>query len=202
MLLTAAYLFLLALLFALHEIEIEGRFGWAEQLPTWYRTTGFLRFLLVGRKPLTGYHLSLHLFLFVAFHLCFVLGTPWSLAAELQIISLLVLFLMAADVLWFVFNPHYGLKNFKKEKIWWHRDSLWPFGLFPADYAMQLSLSAILSYLAALRAADLAIFSGWLETAGALILLILLASPLSPLYKRWYERMRKKDDRQNARIFH
>jgi hypothetical protein len=26
------------------------------------------------------------------------------------------------DFLWFVLDPYYGIKNFRKGKIWWHRE--------------------------------------------------------------------------------
>ena len=57
--LRVVFLFVYALLFALVEIEIEGPYGWAERLPTWFRvTTPAARFygLFMRGKPLTGYH--------------------------------------------------------------------------------------------------------------------------------------------------
>jgi hypothetical protein len=202
MLLTAAYLFLLSLLFALLEIEMEGAYGWAEKLPTWYRNSGFVRFLFAGRKPLTGYHLFMNIFILAAFHLGFFIGVPWSLAAELRVLSLFILFLAVEDFLWFVFNPHYGLRNFKKEKIWWHHDCAWLFWLVPLDYATGIMLTVLLSYLSALLLGDLAALYGWLETLGVILILVFLSSLLAPLYKRWYERMRTKDERGQTKIFH
>ena len=38
---------------------------------------------------------------------------------------------MLEDFLWFVLNPHFGLANFKPDKIWWHR-TWW--GGAPRDY--------------------------------------------------------------------
>ena len=41
------------------EIEIEGGWGWAERLPTWWRSRGLVGRaygVAMGRRPLTGYH--------------------------------------------------------------------------------------------------------------------------------------------------
>jgi hypothetical protein len=45
----------LAIITALWEIQVEGKEGWAKQLPT-FRINVFFRKLL-GGKPLTGYHI-------------------------------------------------------------------------------------------------------------------------------------------------
>jgi hypothetical protein len=53
------------------EIEIEGRYGWAEKLPTWYRTTGFCARVfgfVAGGKPLTGYHAFMFFVPVMIFH--------------------------------------------------------------------------------------------------------------------------------------
>ncbi len=203
-LLLGAYLFLLALLFALVEIEVEGRYGWAERLPTWYRTTGPARIfsLFSSGKPLTGYHLFMQLFMLAAFHLPFFAGLAWSVASELRLLAALVLFFIAEDFLWFVFNPAYGVRNFRKGKIWWHSTSVWVFGLFPLDYATGLATSLIFASLAALLAENSRTFLSWLGTLGVVLLLIFLSSLFARPYARWYKRMRKRDDRGKAGIFH
>jgi len=58
--LTSLFWFFLAAVFAAIEIEIEGKHGWAEKTSTWFRTQGVpakLYGLLMGGKPLTGYHM-------------------------------------------------------------------------------------------------------------------------------------------------
>jgi len=203
-LLLGAYLFLLALLFAFVEIEIEGRYGWAERLPTWYRKTGPSRVfsLCKSGKPLTGYHLFMLLFMLAAFHFPFAVGLPWSVATELQILSALVLFFIVEDFLWFVFNPAYGIRNFRKGKIWWHSRSVWVLGLFPVDYLSGLATSLLLAYLSSILPGSVAVFLGWLETIGVVLILLFLSSFFAPLYARWYKRLRQKDDRKRAGIFH
>jgi hypothetical protein len=202
MLLAAAYLFLLSLLFAFVEIELEGKYGWAERQPTWYRASGFVRSLLAGRKPLTGYHLFMNLFLIAVFHLPFFAGMAWSPAAELLLLAFAMIFFLVEDFLWFVFNPAYGVRNFRKEKVWWHATSVWVLGLFPLDYVSGIVFSSALVLLADFLKGDMSLFIGWLETLGVILALVFLSSLFAPLYARWYRTMRKHDDRPKAGIFH
>ena len=120
--LASIYLFFLALVFALVEIEIEGKFGWAEKLPTWYRKSGLAKIYTFfnSKKPLTGYHLFMLLFLLLIIHFGFFVGLPWSLSKELEIITYYILFLTIEDFLWFVVNPKFRLEDFKPSRVWWH----------------------------------------------------------------------------------
>ena len=52
-----AYFFLIALVLAHLEIQIEGPHGWAEKLPTWRWDSRRIRRWF--GKPVTGYHLCL-----------------------------------------------------------------------------------------------------------------------------------------------
>jgi len=91
MLIDALFWFVLALVFAAVEVEIEGRNGWAEKLPTWYRTTGFwarLYGLVMRGKPLTGYHLFMFFLPLLAMHSGFFLGLAPTLAAELEVLAI------------------------------------------------------------------------------------------------------------------
>ena len=122
------YFYLIGVALAFLEIEIEGKNGWAAALPTkriklwWYTKLG---------KEITGYHLVLQIFLLLFMHLPLVLEKRFSLELEMVIISQYLLFIVYWDFLWFVFNPHYRLKNFKKGGIPWH--TAWFLGL-PIEY--------------------------------------------------------------------
>ncbi len=121
-----------AAVFALLEIEIEGGEGWAAGLPTWRIDNRFTR-LLMNNRPLTGYHLYVHLFFVMVLHLPFVIGiAAFSLAGELRILAFLVLFWVAEDFLWFVLNPRFGIRRFSPRHIWWHEPSWWVF--MPREY--------------------------------------------------------------------
>ena len=136
-----AFMILMAVIFALWEIQIEGKDGWAANLPTWRIEKGWL-LKYTGRRPLTGYHLFLGLFLisFIHFPLFF---TSWSWQLELLIIGFGVGMGLIEDFLWFVLNPHYGIKNFRTGKIWWHK-TWW--GPMPSMYYFLLVAAVLLIY--------------------------------------------------------
>jgi hypothetical protein len=128
----ALYVVATAFAFARLEIEIEGPHGWAANLPTWRLSNRWTN-LFYGRRPLTGYHLWVQLFILLLTHLPFALGLwPWSWGRELLVVSFLILFFILEDFLWFVLNPAFGLRRFRREHIWWHAPTWW--WLMPRDY--------------------------------------------------------------------
>ena len=111
--------------FALLEIQIEGPDGWAAKLPTWRIEKRWAK-LILGGRPLTGYHLYSQLFLVFVLHTPVVLfDIPWNLTSEVRLGSFLVLFWITEDFLYFVFNPAFGIRKFKPQYIWWHKDAWW-----------------------------------------------------------------------------
>lgn len=123
------------------EIEIEGPHGWASKLPTAPFDNAITR-ILFG-SPITRYHVAMGLTILAFAHIPVLFVQPWSVANELIIIGYTILHLTLEDFLWFVFNPAFGLRKFKREHIWWHKR--WIFKL-PLGYwiAMPLSLFLIL----------------------------------------------------------
>lgn len=59
-------------------------------------------------------------------HLPFALFIwQWSAALEPRVISFPILFFITADFVWFAMNPAFGLRNFRREPIWWHAPTWW-----------------------------------------------------------------------------
>jgi hypothetical protein len=131
----------LAFLLALWEIQIEGKDGFAAKLPAWRLEKGRL-VRLTGGRPITGYHVFMVLFLIAMVHLplFFVL---WSWRLESLLVGFFIGMLLLEDFLWFVLNPHYGVKNFRKGKIWWH--NRW-WGPVPDFYWILLVIVVVLVY--------------------------------------------------------
>lgn len=202
----ALFWFALALLFAAVEIESEGKYGWAEKAPTWYRTTGFFGRLwgfFMGKKPLTGYHLILFFLTLVMFHIGFIMGVEWSTETELTTLAIYFAWGPTWDFLWFVLNPNYGVKNFKQGKVWWHAKSYWVLGLFPTDYLFGWGWSLILSIGAACCAKNAQVLVRHLSLLGLFLAFTFIAIvAIAPVYQRWHKAMRRHDDRDQARIFH
>ena len=141
-----AFLPFIAYCLAKLEINIEGKHGWAENLPTWRRKYKAMN-LFWGKSPLTGYHLWLFASIFVFFHFPFFLAGEWSPAWELRITSLYFFFWIIEDFLWFILNPHFGISKFNKENIPWHPHWYGPMPMSYYRFFIGGILLAFLSYL-------------------------------------------------------
>lgn len=115
------YFLILAVFYAKLEIAIEGKFGYAEKLPCKkWKLKGPLKRIVGDRRYLAEYHIWMMVVLLLFFHLP-LWFTGWSFwRIELFVLGLFIIFLVLEDFLWFLLNPHYGLKKFKKGQIWWH----------------------------------------------------------------------------------
>lgn len=121
LLITNIYIFVLATVLALLEIQIEGPNGWARNLPTWrpkrHKWYAKLYERAMAGKELTGYHVVMFLFVLMIFHLPYFLGTSLSWKNEFKILPLYLIFLALWDYLWFVLNPFYPIKDFARENV-------------------------------------------------------------------------------------
>lgn len=130
---------IVATLIALWEIQIEGPAGWAANLPT-RRWNGPAVRRFTGGRPLTRYHLMLCLTLLVLVHLP-ILFSSWSWREEAKVIGFFIVMLTLEDFLWFVLNPAWGIRKFKKSpELWWH--PRWFLGL-PDYYWLTIPLGII-----------------------------------------------------------
>lgn len=102
-------------------------------------------------REFTGYHLTMFSFVLLILHFPYVFGLPFTIEDELKTISLFFIFIALWDFLWFVLNPYYPLKQFKKEYISWHPK--W-FLKAPVDYWF----SFLISFLVIIPNQD---FSWW-----------------------------------------
>ncbi len=124
---------------AMLEVQIEGSGGWASGLPTW-RTDHRLARLVLGGRTLTGYHAWVHVTVLLLAHIVYPLGVAqpsWRL--EARIFAFLALFWVIEDFLWFVFNPAFGVRRFRREHAHWH--VRW-WGPAPREYWIFVPLAA------------------------------------------------------------
>ena len=180
----AIYLFVIATALGVLEIQIEGSHGWAEKLPCWRPKPDSCIARAWARafsgKPLTGYHIAILVLILVILHFPFVICTSWTLLKELQVLSMFFFLCAYWDFLWFVWNPHYGLKRFKPEHIWWH--SKWA-GPIPTDYVTFIAVSLVLA-LIVMAFEGLVILVDWAVTLGILTGLTLISCLVSQLMLR------------------
>lgn len=135
MLYQSIYLFVVALVLAFLEVQIEGQHGWAAKLPTWRpegkwyaKIFGFF----LGGNELTGYHIGIFSLVLLFLHYPYFYGTQWSWFNEAWTFSIFFLFSAIWDYLWIIINPYYGVWRRKPRKdMWWHKR--W-WGPFPEVY--------------------------------------------------------------------
>jgi hypothetical protein len=197
-------LFLWALGLAGIEIEIEGGYGWAERLPTWFRkrgTVGRVYGVAMGRRPLTGYHVYAFAIPLLVLHLPFVAGVDWTLAGELRTIATYFALAVVWDYLWFVLNPAYTVRRFERGNVWWFEVPwIWR---FPLDYYVGVGLSVALAAGAAWAAGNGEPLRRHMWMLAGLAVLVFATVLLAPLYHRWYRHMRRSgaDDRDVTRTY-
>jgi hypothetical protein len=192
-----------ALLMALLEIEIEGRHGWAERLPTWYRTGGpaaRVYHAIGGMRPLTGYHLMMFPIPLLLLHYPYVAGADWSLASEASTIAVFLAWIIAWDYLWFVLNPYWGLARFRRGEVWWY-PGRW-IGRLPLDYYLAVGASFAVAALAWALGGGAEALRDQLVIVAILVATCLACMALAGPYGRWYAWMRRpgSDQRDEAGI--
>lgn len=125
----AIWMILFGLCLAMIEIEIEGKDGWAVNLPTWRRFTILSR-VVFGGRPTTGYHMWLSMFLLLNFSFISVLywmlmhpGPRDLVFAGLCVFGCATNLLLQGifwDYWWFVFNPDFTAKGHNRDQVPWH----------------------------------------------------------------------------------
>jgi len=186
------------------EIEIEGGRGWAERLPTWYLKRGKVGMVygwFMGHRPLTGYHVYAFTVPLVILHMPVGMGVDWSVSAGLSALAKYFVLAVIWDYCWFVLNPAYTVKRFKRGNVWWFEVPwIWR---FPLDYYMGILVSIGLVALASWQAGTSSILFEHLWMVAGLFVLTGLTVLAAPLYHRWYRHMRRAgaDDRDITELY-
>jgi hypothetical protein len=186
------------------EVEIEGSRGWAERLPTWFKKRGPVGRgygLVMGKKPLTGYHVFAFTIPMLLLHLPFVSGVDWTLTRELLAVATYFAIAVVWDYLWFVLNPAYTVRRFRRGSVWWFEVPwIWR---FPLDYYTGLAVSLGFAGTACAAAGSAEPIRRDLWLIAGLAVLVAITILAAPLYHRWYRRMRRagEDDRALTPIY-
>ena len=135
------FLILLAIIHAKMELMAEGKMGWGLNFPCWRINNKIINLLI--NKELTGYHFYMGLLFLLLFHSPF-LFIKFTLKKELIILGLFIWYWVIEDFAWFIESKYYGLRNFKKGRIYWHK-RFW-LGL-PVSYWENIIIGSILLFL-------------------------------------------------------
>jgi hypothetical protein len=157
--------------------------------------------VVMGGRPLTGYHVYAFTIPLLILHLPFVMGVDWTLAGELRAIATYFALAVVWDYLWFVLNPAYTVRRFRKGSVWWFEVPwIWR---FPLDYYVGVAVSVGLAALAAWAAGDGRPLWRHLWMLAGLAVLTALTVLAAPLYHRWYRHTRRAggDDRDVTRTY-
>jgi hypothetical protein len=186
------------------ELEIEGGYGWAERLPTWWLRRGIIGRVFdvfMGHRPLTGYHVYAFTIPLLLLHLPFTVGVDWSLSAELVVLGTYFVFASVWDYHWFILSPAYTVRRFKRGNVWWFEVPwIWR---FPLDYYVSIVVSIAFAALAAWADGDSDPLVQHMWMLAGFAVLTGLAVLAAPLYHRWYRHMRRTgaDDRDKVRTY-
>lgn len=200
----SAFLFALAVLFGVFEIEAEGKYGWGEKFPTWYRVTGWAKlYTSFTNKPLTGYHAALFFVPVMIFLWPMVATSTMSLHGVVRAFSFYFAWVIIWDFCWFVLNPHYGITKFRRDSVWWFSLEPW-LGRVPSSYISSFAVSLVLAALSG------GLHGGWInalleqiqQLSWYFTFTVILIGVGAPLFREYYHNMRKHDERGSSGIFH
>ena len=145
MIIIILYLILLAAIHAQMELMSEGKMGWGLKFPCWRLNNRLINLLI--NKELTGYHFYMCILFLLLFHSPFLFIT-FTFKKELLILGYYFWYWVFEDLFWFLESPHYGLRNFKKGRIYWHK-RFWLF--LPVSYWESMIVGSILLIIGGIR---------------------------------------------------
>lgn len=191
---TALFVSLFAIVFAMIEIEVEGTEGWAKNLPTARNVLGHLTLyhvymVLLAILIISGFVYFQHASLCQSEGQKCVeapqKGSFWAdkgwpaLKVACKLAFHLVAYFLVQDFLWFVLNPGYTLAKYTEGNIPWHKP--W-WGGTPAFNFLGVGILALLS-AATLLDANLT------SSAVAYVVFVGLACAAAPLYHMFYNKL-------------
>jgi hypothetical protein len=189
---TNVYVFIMAVVLAILEIQIEGKNGWAKNLPTWRPNSSkwYVKIYskMLSGKEMTGYHATMFTFVILIFNLPYVFGLSLTLEHWIKTLSLILFFMVFWDFFWFVLNPWYPLSKFKKEHIGFHHLK-WFLGI-PTDYWGGVAASFIVLTPVAFFLNLNYLYSWWLVNFGMFMggaLLLILFSLYILKIDKWHQ---------------
>jgi len=163
------FVLIFATLWAWMEVEIEGKNGWAQKLPTSCAFMGW-----------TWYHVSMNIIVLVVLYrgLRCVQFEQCVWKNVLFFILYSVAWFVVQDLTWFVVNPSYGISKYTVHDIPWHASKPWFGGTFVYNWVV-LFCWALAAGLQLVYCNSLRIFRD-MCIAGFYVLVLVLCSATHP----------------------
>ena len=170
------FVLLSSFVYSLIEIELEANEGWMKKIPT-------AKVVDFGGKRLTLYHI--YMILMITISVCFQNRMSLTISSFLHSASYVFLFLLLEDILWFVFNPYYTMKKYKKDCIWWHANQPWVFGIPQHNYVI-VGINLSISYLTGITDIAFSVFYSFIFLG--------ICIHFAPFYHAFYKNAHNKHD--------
>ena len=118
-----------ATLWAWMEVEMEGKHGWAVNLPTACAFYGW-----------TWYHVSMNVIVLTVMYYSLRFANFGRKHYQCMYYVLYVAaWFVVEDFAWFMINPHYGIRKYRQRDIFWHASKTWVLGTFVENWLVLLA---------------------------------------------------------------
>lgn len=162
---TIMYIIIHASVFSWLEVEMEGKHGWAVNLPTSCAFGGW-----------TWYHIAMNVLVLLTvagvtrlYHSKFQNFWGKYIATALVYVFRVAVWFCVEDIMWFVINKHYGIHRYTKKDIFWHADKTWLFGTLLLNWIVFIA-AIIIGFIEKLATNKTTVFK---ETSAVVVFLII-----------------------------
>jgi len=139
------YIYFFTIVFALIVIEnrLEMKYKFAKRIHKFHLKSKFLSFVF-GGKELNGYFIGSIIGLFLFLHIPFLITASWSIGAEAEIFSVLILMSIFWDFLWVVLSPYYGISKFNSKNLYWYENWI---AFLPIEYIRSFGFALMITLI-------------------------------------------------------
>lgn len=136
---TILYILTHATIFSWLEVEMEGKHGWAVNLPTSCAFGGW-----------TWYHIAMNMIVLLTIAGCTQLYDgvfKWNyskyVATGVLYVFRVAVWFCVEDIMWFVINAQYGIRRYTKNDVFWHADKIWFLGTILLNWIVLIAAIGI-----------------------------------------------------------
>lgn len=171
---TIVYILIHATVFSWLEVEMEGKHGWAVNLPTSCAFGGW-----------TWYHITMNILVLLT-----VAGVTrlydsrfkhsWEkyVATALVYVFRVAVWFCVEDIMWFVINKHFGIRRYTQKDIYWHADKTWLWGTILLNWVVLIG-AIVTGVIEQIATGKMTVFKETITAAGFLLVSCLVSLTLT-----------------------